>query len=75
LILSRRIKNADKKARAIIADLLPMLDDPEVATDPCFLALLDQALLVAERRLDRHKRPTERKMRETITHHGKTVES
>lgn len=75
MILSRRVKELDRKARAIIADLLPMIDDPRVYNDPCFVALLDHALTLAESRLKRKQPVTERKIRETITHHGKTVES
>ena len=75
MILSQHVKELNRKARAIIADLLPMLDDPRVNSDPCFVALLDQALNLAQFRLKKKAPVTERKMRETITHHGKTVES
>lgn len=73
MILSRQVRDLDVKARALIADLIPMINEPEVACDPLFLAHLTTALKIAESRIE--ERDADRKPREAITHPGKTVES
>lgn len=69
---SRKARDLDEQARALILEIIPLVHDPEVAGDQAFNGYLASSLAAAESDLE--KKP-DRKPRETITNHGKTVES
>lgn len=50
MILFRKIKEADRKAQVILADLILLVEDEALCQDAEFIAALSGALEVAERR-------------------------
>jgi len=59
--LLRQIEEVDKKAKAILADLVPLLAFDSIATDPEVVTLLNCALECAQDRAARAK--TEHRLR------------
>lgn len=55
MILSKKIQEADRKAQAILADLIPMMDESAIVTDPEFIRHLEGALKVAEQKSEESK--------------------
>lgn len=50
-ILSKQIEDTERKAQALLADLIPLVHDDIVSQDPEFICLLEKALNQAEHRL------------------------
>lgn len=48
--VSAKIEETDRKAKAILADLIPLLSFDSIATDPEFVSILNQALECAEQK-------------------------
>ncbi|MGH9392149.1 MAG: hypothetical protein ACRD1Z_21295 [Vicinamibacteria bacterium] len=51
IILSKKIQDADRRAQALLADLIPLVHDEDIARDPEFIVLLERALHQAQSRL------------------------
>lgn len=51
-ILSKRIEDTERRAQALLADLIPLVYEKDVAQDPEFIALLEKALVQAEFKLE-----------------------
>ncbi|MGH9389272.1 MAG: hypothetical protein ACRD1Z_06620 [Vicinamibacteria bacterium] len=60
--LSKRIEETERRSQALLADLIPLVSNREVAEDPEFIAALEKALDQAERSASRAK--TELRMKE-----------
>lgn len=60
--LSKRIEETERRAQALLADLIPLVSRRDVAEDPEFIAALEKALDQAERKVNKAK--TEFRMRE-----------
>lgn len=50
-LLSKRIEDTERRAQALLADLIPLVHDDTVAQDPEFICLLEKALNQAEHKL------------------------
>lgn len=49
--ISRIIKDTERRAQALLADLIPLVGESEVAQDPEFVAYLEKALEQAQSKL------------------------
>jgi hypothetical protein len=59
-VLSKQIEDTERKAQALLADLIPLVHDETVSADPEFIALLEKALHQAHSKFEMAKSESER---------------
>jgi hypothetical protein len=59
-VLSKQIEDTERKAQALLADLIPLVHDENVSADPEFIALLEKALNQAHSKFEKAKSESER---------------
>jgi hypothetical protein len=53
--LSKKIEETERRAQALLADLIPLVGRREVAEDPEFITALEEALHAAEKKVHQAK--------------------